>query len=362
MANILDFLSAKTEDYEKRNLSGEKYINEGYSNRIRLREESYANTVANVLDKFSTPVSYTEVNSSFGGEEVKASAPIEVNSDISYSLKSVNTNDYEEIGLSKAIMLNEEKAKNLANNVGLDDMVKSSDLAKFEEGRDLNMDNMRENNMVDFNNNQNDFVNSANLEKKSGSSEKAIASSEFYEEYQKIMRATDETMKAKDDAYRAKTDVMKVEEEVKQKLEKSERELLSKSAEQAELQARKEAAEARQKELELSIAHALSHQNSSLIRAKKKYTEEKVNAELKIQELYVKAEKQTRENDEKITEVQRTIDRDRSDLTQVENEIAKKEAILESLNKTAEFNFVADDGNSIVHYLDDQEYSYKKSA
>ena len=357
MANILDFLSAKTEDYEKRNLSGEKYINEGYSNRIRLRDESYNNTVANVLDKLSTPYS-----SEYASEEIQGVTPIEVNSDVSYSLKTINANDYEEIGLNKAIMLNEEKAKNLAYNVGLNDMVKSSDLAKFEEGRGLNMNNARENNMVDFNNNQNDFVNSVNLEKKSGSSEKAIASSEFYEEYQKIMRATDETMRAKDEAYKAKNDVMKVEEEVKQKLEKSEQELLSKSAEQAELQARKEAAEARQKELELSIAHALSHQNSSLIRAKKKYTEEKVNAELKIQELYVKAEKQTRENDEKITEVQRTIDRDRSDLTQVENEISKKEAILESLNKTAEFNFVSEDGNSVVNYLDDQEYSYKKAA
>ena len=351
MTKLLDLLSATTEDFEKRNASGEEYSNNGYSNRIRLRDESYVNTLENLAN---------HVISS------KSTESAEISTDdvsLSYTFKEIGR-EVENISLGKAIRLNSEKLKNLENRIGISTEIQEQEntMGDVTDKTIGDMENTEISEKVELTGSivsdipeENEAV-VENVPSAIGDfGATNITSSQIDEVYQQIMEETQETLKAKEDAAKAEADVVEAEKLAKQRIEESEQKVLEKSTEQAEIQAKRAAAIARRTEVENAIIAAIGTQRNTLGIAKHKYIEQQQNARLKIQELNEQAESKTRENDKKIIDFQKIIDEGISDLTQVENEIAKKEAILAALNTSI-------DGVSNFANSDVQESVYQKVA
>lgn len=378
MAKLLEMVSATTGDFEKLNSSGTQYANEGYSNRIRLREESHSNVMENlasgVIDRKVSVVA---------DEVVQDTSPI-------YSITSVG-DSFEQVSPCKAIMLNSEKMENLSRRFSdvAEEVVENSDevvadevvvQTVFEpevtEVETEIVPEMGESVVVDesvpvvsepeVETAVVVTIEDAKVVDDSGVGEKEISNinidnSQIDEVYQQILKKTEETLKAKEAADRAQADLEDAEKLAKQQMDESDKKVLEKNAELAEIQARRAAAIARREEVEKAIIDALGNQEHTLSREKQKFIDSEQASILKIQEIQEQAEKYTKKNEERIIEVQPEIDRERLGLTEEEDKTAKIEAILTALTSPIGLDVSQD---SVVDFsaVSEDEITYRKVA
>lgn len=350
MAKLLELLSTTTENLENFNELGNQFDNTGYSSRIRLRAESYDETLKKLMNRV------IKSKNDITKEETV------VENVVSYELTEIGTT-VDHIGECKAIKLSDEKLSNLENklfNQNSNEEITADDNKSIDE--EVTNQEMEVSPVEEENVNSEDTVNSEEADVTDVEENVVIESSHIDEVYQQIMRETEETLKAKEEAVKAQSDVKEAEQLAKEKVEESDKKVLEKSAEQAEIQARKAAAIAKREEIEKSIIAALSAQKSTLGKAKKKYIAQQEESKLKLQEINDMIAKQTEENDKKIIEFQKTIDQELSDLTKVEDEIAKKQAILDALSNPVEFDNSQDYANNFVNPEQENNSYHKKVA
>lgn len=336
----LENLKFTTVDFENRIAEGKKFNGVGYPNRIRLRQTSYANA----LEKLAT---YSK-NDALEATDTKI--------DSGYTISDVNIDNVSMVAPSKPIMLKGEKFNNIKKNLNIAPTVQEE--KKEQEDTTIEVptvDTEKNEPVVEDKEEKNEEVVPMVAEtSKQSSNDIAMDNSEIDKVYEQIQKETEETLRAKETALKAQKSVETVKLEIKQKMEESDARVLEKSTEQAEMRARKEAALTRKQEIDRSIIAAFSSQRQALTLAKEKYLKQQETSQNEINELQKQAELKAQENSNKIVEFQRTIDQDRNDLTEVENEIARKEAILKALSNPLELN-----NPSVVN---EEEKTYKKVA
>ena len=344
MAKLMDLLNTTTGDFEKRNEAGEQYLNEGYSNRIRLRESSHANILENLMN-------YASVS------EVSIETPIvDSSSDSSYTMTVVD-GEVEQISTCKAIMLNSEKFSNLSSRIGY----------SIEENSDIDVKITEDNVVADEQaivDSESDVVENTDdaVSIELSMEEVSYSSAVIDDVYDQIMKQTEKTLQAKKLAIEAEEEVARVEEEVKQKVEESNQRLLEKSAEQAEILARQAAAEAELEQIERAIADVYNTQKKSMGIAEQSYIEREKKSRTKIQELQDQGARQTRENEEKIEESQKVIDQGITNLTQVTDKIARKQKILAALTNSVGFDNTNDNLVNFNSTVEEVDTGYRKIA
>lgn len=343
MENILENVTDVTARFT--DISKEQYPDSiAYPNRIRFRDSSYGNFNSKGVKKLKQ-----ETVTAQPKEVPKTDKLFSVVDDIS----SANQLENEQ---ARPIMLKEEKIVNLCNNVGVTISALSekkelkeenkantvADVNPIEEKNELPIDTVVEETIPAVNDISNEIKEVENVD-----------NAEIDKVYEQIQKETEETLKAKDGALEAKKNVEVVRQEVQQRMEESDARVLEKSAEQAEMKARKEAAIRRNQEIERSIVAAFATQRQALTSAKERYLMQQQQTKDEINELNRRADDKARENDSKIDEFQKTIDKDREDVTSIENEIARKESILAALNNSMEFD-------TTDNQMTDTGVSYKK--
>lgn len=379
MTKIFNLLSATTDEYEQMNSEKSQYINTGYPNRIKLRDESRTNMLENLENN---------VIASKTNDTNEATTKVE----LAYTLNHIGQN-FNQVGLGKAIRLTSEKLENLQNKLVEQNYIPevASVTDDVESAKDDVVDNIGKMPMENNNSNVESTVNDLKtiFEETAGDEEsenvvEPIESSEIDKVYQEILKETEETLRAKESADKAKADVEVAEKQSKEKIEEAERKaqekveesdkkLLELNAEKAEIQARKAEAIAKREKIEKDIIKMLGSQRTILGKSKQQYLQQQDESKVKIQELNEQTKKQTdeinrkaeiktAENNEKIIEFQKANEQERSDLTQVEDEIARKEAILAALSNSVGFNSTPENINNIVNENEEAISSYQKVA
>lgn len=340
----LENLKFTTADFENRIAEGKEFSGVGYPNRIRLRQTSYANA----LEKLAT---YSKND---------ASEVADTKADSGYTISDVNIDNISMVAPSKPIMLKGEKFNNIKKNLNIapaiqEEKEEQMDAAIEVPTTDPTTDIEKTEPVVEAKEEKSEEVVPTVTEaSEQSSNDMTMDNSEIDRAYEQIQKETEETLHAKETALQAQKSVETVKLEIKQKMEESDAKVLEKSTEQAEMRARKESALTRKQEIDRSIIAAFSSQRQALTQAKEKYLKQQEASQNEINELQKQAELKAQENSNKIVEFQRTIDQDRNDLTEVENEIARKEAILKALSNPLELN-----NPSVV---DEEEKTYKKVA
>ena len=380
MAKLLSLLSATTEDYESINSEGKQYTNTGYPNRIKLRDESRTN----MLDNLEKKVIESKVN------DIKEATP-KVES--AYTLSQIGQNFIQE-ELGKAIRLTSEKLENLENRLVEQNYSQKDAYITQDVELPPTMDNITNNSeeitIENNNSNAESIVNDSETVVETNTSDEKeenmiepIESSQIDKVYQEIIKETEDTLKAKKDADKAKADVEEAEkhsqEEIEEaerkaqeKIEEADKKLLELSAEKAEIQARKAEALAKREQVEKDIIKMLGSQRATLGKSKQQYLQQQDESKARLQqlneqtkkqtdEINKKAEIKTAENNAKILEFQKANEQERSDLAQVEDEIARKEAILAALSNSVGFNSISESTNSINENAE-PTVSYQKVA
>lgn len=381
MAKLFSLLSATTEDYEKINSEGKQYTNTGYPNRIKLRDESRTNMLENLEKK---------VIESKNNDTKEATATAEA----TYTLNQVGQN-FSQVEPGKAIRLTSEKLENLENrlveqNYNQTDATITAD-ADLTPTMENTTSNSEEIAIANNNSNVEPIVNDSETVVETNTSDEKeenvvepIESSQIDKVYQEIIKETEDTLKAKADADKAKADVEeaerhsqeKIEEaerKAQEKIEESDKKLLELSAEKAEIQARKAEALAKREQVEKDIIKMLGSQRATLGKSKQQYLQQQDESKARLQqlneqtkkqtdEINKKAEIKTAENNAKILEFQKANELERSDLTQVEDEIARKEAILAALSNSVGFNSISESTDNNINENAEPTVSYQKVA
>lgn len=336
----LENLKFTTADFENRIAEGKEFSGVGYPNRIRLRQTSYANA----LEKLAT---YSKND---------ASEVTDTKADSGYTISDVNIDNVSMVAPSKPIMLKGEKFNNIKKNLNIAPAIQEEKEEQMDAAIEVPTTDIEKTEpVVEAKEEESEEVVPTVTEaSEQSSNDMTMDNSEIDRAYEQIQKETEETLHAKETALQAQKSVETVKLEIKQKMEESDAKVLEKSTEQAEMRARKEAALTRKQEIDRSIIAAFSSQRQALTQAKEKYLKQQEASQNEINELQKQAELKAQENSNKIVEFQRTIDQDRNDLTEVENEIARKEAILKALSNPLELN-----NPSVV---DEEEKTYKKVA
>lgn len=328
-------LSTTTNEYEE-NMQTERT---NFPNKIKLRPESFEHVVSNIVN---FPVRNNTIT------DIKAE---ETKTDSRYNLIQI-PNRPEKISESKAIKLKQEKLIAMKDNLNLNDKteeifndseelmdveekVEAVELPTLEETMVLDniSENIENNDIMELeNNNELDFAETKEVEVENVENKEEITVNEVDELYQQISQETKDTLKIKEDALKAQKRIQEFETTAKQELDDSNQRLQEKSAEQAGVQAKKEDALKRKSEVEQKIAETFARQKKALKQAKENYLSIISSAETRELELRESVMKQTEANESKIIQFQESIDRDTSVITEVEEEIARKEAVLKALS------------------------------
>ena len=377
MAKIFNLLSATTDEYEQINLNQGQYTNTGYPNRIKLREESRTNMSENLANN----VIKSKIN-----DAEKAEPKVE----LAYTLSQIGLNfNQEEPG--KAIRLTVEKLENLEKKLAEQNYIAEEVNNTIESTKKEATDN-EEKKVVESNeanvepivNNSETVVEDDAKTEKSETVIEPIENGQIDKVYQEIIKETEETLKAKEDVEKAKADVEEAEKQSKEKIEEAERQakekieesdkkLLELSAEKAEIQARKAEALAKREKVEKDIIKMLGSQRTTLGKSKQQYLQQQDELKIRMQELHEhtkkqtdeisrKAEMKTAENNEKILKFQKDNEKERTNLIQVEDELARKEAILAALSNSVGLNYEQENTNNIISENEESNVSYQKVA
>lgn len=377
MAKVFNLLSATTDEFEQINLSQGQYTNTGYPNRIKLREESRTNMAENLANGVIK-----------GKTDDAEKAPAKVES--SYTLSQVGQN-FTQVEAGKAIRLTGEKLENLEKKLVEQNYIQEENADTVELARNDVVDNEEKAPVENSEPTVEPVANDSKIATENDTeNEKVenpvepIENSQIDKVYQEIIKETEETLKAKEEADKAKADIEEAEKQAKEKIEEAERQakeqieesdkkLLELSAEKAEIQARKAEALAKREKVEKDIIKMLGSQRTTLGKSKQQYLQQQNELKMRMQEINEqtkkqtdeiskKAEMKTAENNEKILEFQKANEQERSDLTQVEDELARKEAILAALSNSVGFNYEQENTNNIVSGNEETAVSYQKVA
>lgn len=356
-------IRVSTSDLQKRIDKGEQFENTGYSNRIKLRSTSRANISENIMNYAVVANEYTTDNG--------------------YTITDYNAEQSQLISPSKPINLKEERFNGMLANVSkilplsteIDTKNEKEIASKEKEPAPVSVedsvavttddqvsraDNKEVSNFEEHIEKKKDEI-VADKELPKQVNEMDINNSDVNKFYEEILKETNETKQAKEQAEKANEEVKKQEELTKKQIEESDKKLLEKSAEQAEIQAKKEAANARKAEVDKQIVATLNNQRSIMKEAKKSYLAQQQTSKARVDELRQKAALKTQENNDKIVEFQKNIDADKLEINVMEEEIAKKEAILAALSTSPEF-FASMTNNTITNNDNENEISHAKVA
>lgn len=335
MAELMN-IQVSTNDLQKRIDSGEQFEILGYSNRIKLRSTSRANILANIMN-------YAVVDSGYSlkefedktAESIGPSKPINLKEDRFDGMVAniSNTLNFDVTDSSEMAIENEDKASLEAEEPQFEDNNPKEEEAKSEE--------------VEVTEEKKEVSPEVSLED-SNLGDKSLNSTDVDKAYEEILKETNEAKQAKEAADKASEEAKKQEALTQKQIEESDKKVLEKSTEQSEIQAKKEAATARKMEVDKQILSTLNKQKSIMKQAKNDYLAQQKTSNERIAELKQQAETRTQENENRIVEFQKNIDADRIEINAMEEEIAKKEAILAALSNSPEFftNMQNSDANS----------------
>jgi len=314
-------------------------INEGNPNKIKLRPESF-NNVLNRVSNYpvrNSGVSFTALPSQ--GEKVSEAKPIMLNPEKFGNM--INAVD------SLNPVMNEPSVYNdIQDNQVSNETVVVSDMEKEYQEEQKIEEPIRE---------VQEEVNSFENDSKS-----IVATNQIDEAYAQISQETEETLRIKEAALKAQQDIQKVEETVMQEVEESNQRLQAKSVEQADIQAKKEEALKRKEAVEKQITEVFAQQKAALKKARNKYLNVISLAEAKQDDIRRQAMDQTEANESKIVQIQEMIDKDYNMITETEEEIARKEKLLEALSNTVEMSII--DESELANLSFDTEYQEQEEV
>ena len=393
MAKLLEMVSATTGDFEKLNSSGTQYANEGYSNRIRLREESHSN----VMENLASGVIDSKV-SVVADEVVQDTSPI-------YSITSVG-DSFEQVSPCKAIMLNSEKMAVLSekfrdvteeivensDEVAEEAVVESEVVPEFAEVDGDVQSEISESVVVDDSQfvvseeqdvaiveQDAEIVNSDTVSSETDTviSYADVDMSDVAEMNQKLQEKVEATLLEKQLLDQAKKEeeeakkrydeqIEKAERDSKEKIEECNRKLLEASAENAELEAvrlaKKEELEASKRD---TIAMAMT-QTDTLEKQRQDYIQQRQSSKLNVEQMELEVKNklteidkrtidETKDTDAKFMEIERDNEQKRLDIAELDDELAKEAQL-----RAAMAGYIGLDTD--VSFSDSNEISYRKVA
>ncbi|MDD6223850.1 MAG: hypothetical protein PUB18_02490 [bacterium] len=316
MMNLADVLV--TTDH----LIGEQVSGNGEYNRIKLRPESFQ-TVCSSIENYVARDEQTSNVSSLVSNIENNNLDIRLYDGILDSKMNVLNSVFDISGsLAKPLNLKQDKLDVIVHRVNENALKGISLIDQIDEVQEEPIEFMGGN--LDFSDNHSE-----------------MESIKLDEVYETINRETQVTLAVKKEAEKAQTDLVTAEQQIKEEVEQSNHRLQEKSTEHAAIQAKKEEALKRRDKIDSDIVKAFTEQKKILNQAKQSYTQIIEDVRQKENRLREEARMQTEENESKIVQFQQSIDRDNSDITMIEEENARKEAILAALSGPLELGIVS---------------------